>query len=44
MAIDPPVDKPELLQVDRKFFIRPDMHESEAYQVRLASIGDITSK
>ena len=23
------------LQVDRKFFIRPDMHETDAYQVRL---------
>ena len=23
------------LQVDRKFFIRPDMHETDAFQVRL---------
>lgn len=30
------LELPLLLQVDRKFFIRPDMHETEAYQVTVA--------
>ena len=36
-------DMPESLQVDRKFFIQPDMHESEAYQVKTGQYCDITN-